>query len=45
MEKQLQLSELNEQIKSVVQANFEEPLWIVAEISELNVNRTGHCYL
>lgn len=45
MENRFQLSELNEKIKSVIQANFEEPVWIVAEVSELNVNRTGHCYL
>ncbi|WP_321287987.1 exodeoxyribonuclease VII large subunit [uncultured Sunxiuqinia sp.] len=42
---QLTLSELNNQIKEQLDDAFPSLLWIKAEISELNQNRTGHCYL
>lgn len=42
---QLSLSELNNQIKSQLDDAFPALLWVKAEISELNNNRTGHCYL
>ena len=42
---QLSLSELNNQIKEQLDDAFPNLLWIRAEISELNINRTGHCYL
>lgn len=42
---QLSLSELNNQIKAQLDDAFPNLLWIRAEISELNTNRTGHCYL
>lgn len=42
---QLSLSELNNQIKEQLDDAFPNLLWIKAEISELNLNRTGHCYL
>ncbi|MGQ7870515.1 exodeoxyribonuclease VII large subunit [Sunxiuqinia sp. sy24] len=42
---QLSLSELNKQIKGQLDDAFPGMLWIRAEISELNSNRTGHCYL
>jgi exodeoxyribonuclease VII large subunit len=42
---QLTLSELNNQIKEQLDDAFPNLLWIKAEISELNQNRTGHCYL
>ncbi len=38
------LKELNEQIRAVVKTNFES-YWLTAEISELSVNYSGHCYL
>lgn len=38
------LKELNEQIRAVVKTNFES-YWLIAEISELSVNYSGHCYL
>ena len=28
-----------------IQSGFPEPIWVVAEISDLSVNRNGHCYL
>ncbi|HQN92877.1 MAG TPA: exodeoxyribonuclease VII large subunit [Prolixibacteraceae bacterium] len=45
MEGQLTLTQLNERIKSTLQDAFSEQLWIIAEIAEMKVNRTGHCYL
>mgnify|MGYP006274003367 CR=1 FL=1 len=41
----LTLAELNNHIRDIVEANFPEELWVVAEISELNVNSRGHCYI
>ena len=38
------LSQLQERIKAVLGAAV-EPQWIVAEIGELKVNNSGHCYL
>lgn len=38
------LKELNEQIRAVVKNNFES-YWLIAEISEISVNYSGHCYL
>lgn len=39
------LSELQLQIKESLVKSFELPIWVVAEISELKVNYSGHCYL
>jgi exodeoxyribonuclease VII large subunit len=39
------LLELNSLIRDVLQDNLPEVYWIIAEISEMKVNRTGHCYL
>jgi exodeoxyribonuclease VII large subunit len=39
------LFELNQSIKNALQSAMPASTWIIAEISELNVNRTGHCYL
>ena len=41
----LRLSDLNSSIKELIGQHYDENLWIVAEISELNVNRNGHAYL
>lgn len=38
------LLELNQQIKKAVKENIES-CWITAEISELKVNYSGHCYI
>jgi exodeoxyribonuclease VII large subunit len=39
------LLELNSLIRDVLQNHLPETYWVVAEISEMKVNRTGHCYL
>lgn len=39
------LYELNTQIKRVLKHQFPESLWITAEIAEVQMNRSGHCYL
>ena len=39
------LSQLNTQIREAIEDRFNEELWIIAEISELNVNSKGHCYV
>jgi exodeoxyribonuclease VII large subunit len=45
VEGQLTLSELNLLIKDSLETAFPEQLWVVAEIAEMKINRTGHCYL
>ena len=45
MNEQLKLSELNGRVKKAIAETFTAPLWVVAEISELKLNRNGHCYL
>jgi exodeoxyribonuclease VII large subunit len=39
------LLELNKDIQEKIKLNFPNEVWVVAEISELNVNRNGHCYI
>ncbi len=41
----ISLTELNLRIKDAIGHAFMEPLWVVAEISEIHVNNSGHCYL
>jgi len=41
----ISLSELTEQIQQTIRLNFDTPVWIRAEISELRENQGGHCYL
>ena len=41
----ISLSELQRRIKLSVEESFPLPLWVGAEISELKVNYSGHCYL
>lgn len=41
----LTLLELNKQIKSALDNAFDTPVWIIAEINNLNLHRSGHCYL
>lgn len=45
MNGKLTLSELNGQVKKALTDHFTAPLWVMGEISELNVNYSGHCYL
>jgi exodeoxyribonuclease VII large subunit len=41
----LTLLELNNLIGETIRDKFAQTFWVVAEISEMKVNRTGHCYL
>lgn len=45
MVQQLTLSQLNEQVKDALLDAFPGAIWVVAEVSELKENRSGHCYL
>ena len=39
------LSQLQQRIKGAVEGALPLPLWVVAEVSEMKVNYSGHCYL
>lgn len=39
------LYELNSRIKQVLKREFRETVWITAEITEIQLNHSGHCYL
>jgi len=39
------LSDLQVEIRDVLQSHFAKPRWVVAEISEIKENFSGHCYL
>lgn len=41
----ISLTELNLLVKAAIQGQFPELCWLRAEISELKVNASGHCYL
>ncbi len=41
----LTLFDLQRIVRSTLEARFVEPIWISAEVSELKLNRSGHCYL
>lgn len=45
MNERLSISELNGEVRKVLSASFTTPLWVIGEISEINVNASGHCYL
>lgn len=42
---ELSLSELNLKIKSTLEDHLEASYWVVAEIGQLQMNQSGHCYL
>lgn len=42
---ELSLSELNLKIKSTLEDHLEASYWVVAEIGQLQINQSGHCYL
>ena len=44
-DQQLSLFELQRQVKGSLEDTFTMPVWVKAEISEMTVNRSGHCYL
>lgn len=39
------LYELNNRIKQVLKQGFGDTVWITAEITEIQLNNSGHCYL
>lgn len=39
------LFELSQGIRDAIQESFPSTVWVVAEISEMKENRSGHCYL
>ena len=39
------LTELQRLVKRRLDEAFPLPVWVVAEISEMKVNYSGHCYL
>ncbi len=41
----ISLSELQRRIKCAVEEALPMPVWVAAEISELKVNYSGHCYM
>ena len=41
----LTLFDLQRMVRSTLETRFTEPVWISAEVSELKLNRSGHCYL
>lgn len=45
MEDSRSLSSLILSVKNSLEERFPLPVWLVAEISEMNINRSGHCYL
>jgi len=45
MEQELTLLELNRKVKDTMARGFPHNYWVIAEISEMKVNRKGHCYL
>ena len=45
MEKSISLFDLNLRIKEAIKSSLPDLYWVVAEISEIKVNSTGHCYL
>jgi len=45
MDEHYSLSKLNEAIKEALLDSFPSTIWVVAEVSELKENRSGHCYL
>jgi len=45
VKERLSLSELTGEVKKVLSDNFTAPVWVIAEISEINIHSNGHCYL
>jgi len=41
----LTLLELNKSIKKNVELSFNSPIWVIAEINNITIHRSGHCYL
>lgn len=41
----LKLSDLNMEVQRIIHDNFPDNVWVIAEISEIKINASGHCYL
>jgi exodeoxyribonuclease VII large subunit len=41
----ISLLELNRKVKEGIQGLFQGGIWVVAEISDMSTNQSGHCYL
>lgn len=41
----ISLLELNRVLKEGIQSLFPSGIWVIAEISDMNTNQSGHCYL
>ena len=41
----MKLSDLQEEIREVIQSSFDVPRWISCEIMDITQNYSGHCYL
>ena len=41
----ISLQELQTGIKDAILLNFSDYIWVHAELSEVNINRNGHCYI
>jgi len=41
----LTLLDLQRMVRATLEDRFDAPIWISAEVSELKLNRSGHCYL
>lgn len=44
-ERHITLRELQRLVRQTLDERFALPLWVSAEISEIKVNYSGHCYL
>ena len=45
MHKAITLTALNQQISNVLHTELPSSYWVSAEISQVNLNKSGHCYL
>ena len=45
MEEKATLFGLNQRIRNSIEQTFPDSYWVIAEISELKINNSGHCYL
>lgn len=45
MDQKFTLFQLNQRIKEILDEAMPGVVWVIAEISDLNENRSGHCYL
>jgi len=45
MEEKATLFDLNKRIRNSIEQTFTDSYWVIAEISELKINNSGHCYL